>query len=933
MSTPLPASSPEQRPTPWETAGLYRTLFERLSLGCAHCRMLYLDGQPVDWLYLEVNPAFAATTGLADAPGRRVSEVIPSLRREVPQLFDACAEVARGGDPQRFEMHVASMGIWFAVEIFGAGPDEFIALLENITEAKQASWAGLAGAGEPAQNVLALVQDLDRQRNGQDRLRQILREQELILAHANVGISIVVDRRQVWINAWMEATFQYSLAEMEGLSTRVLYRDQEAYARFGQEAYPILARGETHRSVQQLVRKDGTALWVSYNGRAIDPADLGKGVLWVLSEVTSQKVAEDALRESEERYRGLFEVSPDAICLTRLSDQVFLEVNPAWEKLTGYARQEAVGRTSLELGLHVDPVQRAATMSKLEAPEGRGAGRTLLRRKDGSTVAATFASRVIVMNGDPVAMVVVRDLTALEEARTTLEEALGRLQKIASRVPGVVFQFQQAPDGSFHFPFTSEGLRELFGVSPEQARVDAATVFAVVHPDDLPGLVTSIRASARTLTPWNYQYRLQLESGFVRTVLGQSLPQLEEDGSILWDGVTTDVTELERAESALRESEARFRAMFECNQAPKLLIEPEDGQILGANAAASAFYGYGPDELRGLTISALNILPEAEITAYMRRAMSLDAGRFDFKHRLADGRIREVEVYSSPIPMGSRTVLYSIVHDVTHRKEAEEALRDLNQTLELRVASELGRRLDHERALVHQSRQAAMGEMVGNIAHQWRQPLNALAMVLGGLKDAHRYGELTEARLDTSLAQGQELIQKMSSTITDFMDFFRPGKAPCRFSLAQQCRDAVQLVLPSLRHHGIAVAIEGADVVLVQGHPNECSQVLLNLLANARDAILSCAGIQGSIRIEIARAGDRARLRFQDNGGGIGTEPIERVFEPYFTDKPQGTGLGLYMSRMIVEQSLGGTIEARNVDGGAEFTILLPLAEAGHVVA
>jgi PAS domain S-box-containing protein len=935
MSTPNPGSIPEQRSAAHlslDAEGAHRTLFERISLGCAHCRMLYLDGQPVDWLYLEVNPAFAAVTGLGNPTGRKVSEVIPSLLQEAPQLFATCAEVARGGAPQRFEIHVASMNIWFAVEIFGAGPDAFLALLENITAAKQAAWRDLPVAAGQARDLMAMVRDLDQQRSAQDRVRQIMRDQEVILAHANVGISLIVDRCQVWINGWMEETFQYTLAEMKGRTTRMLYPSQEAYEAVGREAYPILVRGENYSGVHRLLRKDGQPLWISYNGLAIDPSNPNLGVLWVLNDVTSHKAAEDALRESEERYRGLFELSPDAICLTRLSDQTFQEVNPAWEQLSGYTRREALGRTSLELGLHVDPEQRSLTIRELAAPEGTNTGRTLLRRKDGTTFPATFTSRVIAMEGEPVAMVVARDITTQEANQRNTEEALGRLQSIASRVPGLVCQFRQRVDGSSHFPFASGGIREIYRLSPEEVREDAAPAFAVLHPEDLPGVVASIQASARALTPWNHEYRVRFQDGTVRILFGRAVPQREPDGSVLWDGFITDLTDLKLTEAALRESESRFRAMFERNQVPKLLIDPEEGRILDANPAAAAFYGYSLDQLRKLPIWALNDQPEADVRVHMARAMSGELGHFAFRHRLADGRLRQMDVSSSPIPMGNSTVLYSIVHDVTDRMEAEDSLRHLNQTLELRVASELARRLDHERALVHQSRQAAMGEMVGNIAHQWRQPLNALAMMLGGLKDAHRFGELTDTALDASLAQGHELIQKMSSTITDFMDFFRPGKAPCRFSLAQQARDAVQLVQSSLHRQGVSVAIEAAEDVWVVGHPNECSQVLLNLLANARDAIVAQGAVPGTVRIEIARAGDQARLRFSDNGGGIRVEPIERIFEPYFTDKLQGTGLGLYMSRMILEQSLGGTIHACNLDGGAAFTILLPLAEAGHAL-
>jgi|GEM_PF-3039389 len=118
-------------------------------------------------------------------------------------------------------------------------------------------------------------------------------------------------------------------------------------------------------------------------------------------------------------------------------------------------------------------------------------------------------------------------------------------------------------------------------------------------------------------------------------------------------------------------------------------------------------------------------------------------------------------------------------------------------------------------------------------------------------------------------------------------------------------------------------------LVFEAGEPVDWAYLLVNLLANARDAIQATAPPEGLIRLEIAAVDGRATLRCSDNGAGIRAEPLARIFEPYFTDKAAGTGLGLYMSRMIMEQSMAGAIEARNIPDGAEFLLSLPLAEAG----
>ncbi len=223
-----------------------------------------------------------------------------------------------------------------------------------------------------------------------------------------------------------------------------------------------------------------------------------------------------------------------------------------------------------------------------------------------------------------------------------------------------------------------------------------------------------------------------------------------------------------------------------------------------------------------------------------------------------------------------------------------------------------------------------MGEMLGNIAHQWRQPLSTLSMMLSNLQDARHFNQLTDEYLEKSVRDGGKLIRKMSSTISDFTDFLRPTKNPIRFSLRVQAEEAIRLLKPNVASHGLRVEVDGSKKIKSMGYPNEFSHVLLNLLSNSRDEIRASGRAEGSVHIRIATEGGRATLCYEDDAGGIRMDPIERIFEPYVTDKPSGAGLGLYMSRMILEQSLRGSIVVRNLPGGAQFLISLPQAEVDH---
>ena len=267
-----------------------------------------------------------------------------------------------------------------------------------------------------------------------------------------------------------------------------------------------------------------------------------------------------------------------------------------------------------------------------------------------------------------------------------------------------------------------------------------------------------------------------------------------------------------------------------------------------------------------------------------------------------------------------------VMTDVTARREAETALSELNRELEERVGAAVAGLRQKDQMLITQNRQAAMGEMIGNIAHQWRQPLNALSLVLINLGDAQRFGELTGEGLERSLAKGALLIEKMSSTINDFSYFFKQGKTMAGFSALDQIQGVVALVEAGFEAVNAAIRIEAAEDLTLYGFPNEYSQVLLNLLSNAKQAIQDSPGTPGLVRIGLVREDGMGVLTVGDNGPGIAEDLLDRIFEPYFSTRASGTGIGLYMSKQIIEESLGGRITARNFQGGAEFSVRVPLA-------
>ena len=263
----------------------------------------------------------------------------------------------------------------------------------------------------------------------------------------------------------------------------------------------------------------------------------------------------------------------------------------------------------------------------------------------------------------------------------------------------------------------------------------------------------------------------------------------------------------------------------------------------------------------------------------------------------------------------------------------QRELEELNYCLEARVEKAVAELRLKDQVMITQSRQAAMGEMIGNIAHQWRQPLNALGLLLANIEDAFYYGELNETYIKQSMASGNRLIQKMSSTINDVRNFFHPGKESTVFSAHRQIDEAIALVASSFKNDSVQIRLDASADISLYGFPNEYSQVLLNLFSNAKDAIKAGEVSGGRIEIYVGTSEGMGCVRVRDNGGGIPADCFDRIFEPYYSTKKMGTGVGLYMSKMIIERNMNGSIEARNIDGGAEFTVITPLAKEPDPVA
>lgn len=267
-----------------------------------------------------------------------------------------------------------------------------------------------------------------------------------------------------------------------------------------------------------------------------------------------------------------------------------------------------------------------------------------------------------------------------------------------------------------------------------------------------------------------------------------------------------------------------------------------------------------------------------------------------------------------------------------------QELQQLNRDLELKVQHEVEQSRQKDQIMFRQSRLASMGEMIGNIAHQWRQPLNAIVLIIQSFQMKRMAGmELTDEFIDKQVKEGIELASSMSQTIDDFRNFFKPNHNEELFSAKSIVQYSINLVKEYYGKAGIEIYLKCANDIEIRGYPNEFSQVIMNLLSNAKDALEERNVAQKLIEISITKEANNAVIGVIDNGGGISEEVLDRMFEPYFTTKykSSGTGIGLYMSKQIIEKQMRGTISGTNIaytfqnakryEQCAMITILVPL--------
>ncbi len=502
-------------------------------------------------------------------------------------------------------------------------------------------------------------------------------------------------------------------------------------------------------------------------------------------DITELKNAEDEVKTSNEKFEKAFNNTPNLIVLTQISTGKIFDVNKTFENITGYTRDELIGKTTFDINLWVQTEDRDRYVANL-MKEGsiQGGIFSFNKKENGIFVAEVYASLVSIRN-ERYILAVANDITQRLETEKTLEESHRQLSALMENLPGMAYRCQN--DRRWTFEFVSNGCLELTGYEATTLINSRSISYEeLIHPDDRNYVWNHVQECLRHNEGFELDYRIIMADGTVKWVWEKGIGIMEQEHEVM--------------------------------------------------------------------------------------------------------------------------ILEGVILDNNARKKAEEALKE------------------QEKLIMAQSRLAAMGEMISMIAHQWRQPLTVIAMNANNMLldivldnfDVNTIEEHSHTIVDQTIY--------LSKTIDDFRNFFKPDKSLSKVTMKHVIEETLIIVKESLRNHNIKVETTYDSLSEVDAYPRELMQVFVNIINNAKDALILQEKEDMWITIHIYEDATHVITEVCDNAGGIDTEIITKIFDPYFTTKENqnGTGLGLYMSKMIIDKHLDGTIEASNGEAGACFKVKLP---------
>ena len=630
-------------------------------------------------------------------------------------------------------------------------------------------------------------------------------------------------------------------------------------------------------------------------------------------EPSQQISPEIALRQSEEKFRLAFHTSPDSINFNRLSDGMYIDINEGFTKLTGYTREDAIGKTSVDLNIWYDPNDRQRLVKALQSKGFVENLEAKFRRKNDQIGVGLLSARVLRLNQEDVILSITRDITERKQVEDALRESENKYGQLVDSLPDAILVWSGE-----EIIYANPASLKLFRAN-QAGDLIGKRYLDIVHSDDRPESAERIKKSKneKRIAP-RREHRMITTDGQVIYVESTGVP-IQCQGQIQHFGIFSDITERKQVEEKLRETEKKYREL--ADSLPQVIFEVDlNGTLTYINHNAYVLFGYTQEEIaKGFNVLEAFIPEDRERVALdiMLNIQGQKLGRQEYIAVRKDGTRFPVSVHANRVLREqTATGVRGILIDLTATKLAEEEKKKLE--IQLQQAQKM----------------EAIGALAGGIAHDFNNILSAiigyteLAMLNEGAE--HCTAELKEAL--TAANRAKDLVKQ----ILAFSRQTDEERMPVRVAIvAKEAVKFLRATIPTTIEIKTRIDEKSGAVL---ANSVELHQIIMNLCTNAQHAIGEQAGLLEvevqNTEIDLAQKNDvidleigsYVKLSVRDTGYGMGTDTIKRIFDPYFTTKEKGvgTGLGLAVVHGIVKKS-GGAIKVESEPGkGTTFHIYLP---------
>ena len=714
--------------------------------------------------------------------------------------------------------------------------------------------------------------------------------------------------------------FQYAATEkptLERIFERVHPEDLPAVRETIERAS---REGKDFAHHYRLLMPDGSVKYVHVAAHA--QSDVAGGIEFVgaVMDQTAARQTEEALRRSEQQWHDVFENNPTMYFMVDAHGTI-LAVNPFGAEQLGYEMDELVVQPVIELFLEADREAAQSRLAQCLQQLGRSMNWELRKvRKDGEVFWVRETARAVLRGNQPVVLIACEDITERKSAEEKILQQEIEIRQIIEFLPEHVAVL--GPDRSRLY--INQAALNYHGITLEEWRDTDRHILqaphSFVHPDDWSRMVNETEDKFLSGTPHQTELRLRRKDGTYRWFLFRYNPMRDAQGNIQrWYIAAMDIDDLKQAEQKLRKSEAYLAEAQRLSHTGSWAGIRAGDQITYWSEECFRVLGFDPHAgLPQFEIFFQRIYPEdqARVAEMMERsAREKTMSEFDFRIIHPSGAIRDIHVVGHPVldPSGELIESVGTVIDVTERKRAEEERERLRQAQD---------------DLARVSRMTTMGELTASLAHEVNQPI---AAAVTDASTCLRWLTRDSPDLEEARAAASRMLEdgkRATEIIKRVRRLFEKGPALRELvDLNEVIREMVGLLHGEAKQHGIAVrAMLEEDLPVVTGDHLQLQQVLMNLMLNGMDAMKGVERTRELVIRSQRDGNDQVTVSVSDTGVGLGSEEAGEIFEPFFTTKDHGTGMGLSISRSIVESHGGRLWATPNSPYGASFCFALPVS-------